>query len=832
MHAHDVSITLLIQSIERADERGELLSLEERRQADMLLEGDAAGSPSESLLKRAMYLGRLVEQRAPLLWGLATKQRAISSLATLCVMLLTLILGFGTHTLSSVRSFHVLSPALIGIIAWNVGSMLFLVALLAYKRLKGQPAMPLAQLDLSGLGWLKKLLLKISQWVQARLLSQGMRRDRTSEVQINALRIFQDGWGVQGSMLIWGEVRRLLHLSAITFALGAIMSAYWDGLVRSYVATAESTFMNLDGVHTLVGWILWPASLFGWPLPVMELLPSEASTLPGAIGSAAPWIHLYALSMTCWIVFPRLFLYLGETIKLKLNAMTLPASLKWLESVPTINLALAAHTNVGKTSLARTLLKRDVGEVRDEEHVTRSRASYFLIKHDEVRLRLWDTPGFGNLFKHPNQLKRLEMLAAQNDRLREKLNHKELGLSSLDREAINTLAEEADVILYMVPAYPTPDELRETKVEWQVVSLLKLPILVIINRMSEVQGRQNEQIKETQDASLSMRQRERTQFWEKEAREQFSSGLFKGVLTLDAFQRTQHQELQFYQLVTTAVSPTLRPLAELALEVWKSRYQEQLHQLSLTIAEGLVTLSRLRISAKGGLRKGREEMETVISEAVNEHAKQLHERILDGIGLKGELRQATYAFTLTVFHDSKKQRSRQKRGAIWGGLVSGLATGLGADLMAGGLSLGGGMILGGLVGALGGAGAAAGYTYFADIDGKVGLSTESLQSILNELLLFTFAASMHGRAQGVFSTPHSGDRRNQGDLEDQLQLSLVRQETFTLAINALQYINDRYGTQVEDVIAKLREEGLAENINEQLEELIKILISKGLSNIK
>ena len=36
----------------------------------------------------------------------------------------------------------------------------------------------------------------------------------------------------------------------------------------------------------------------------------------------------------------------------------------------TVTLSLVSHTNVGKTTLARTLLGRDVGEVRDAPHVT------------------------------------------------------------------------------------------------------------------------------------------------------------------------------------------------------------------------------------------------------------------------------------------------------------------------------------------------------------------------------------------------------------------------------------------------------------------------------
>ena len=45
----------------------------------------------------------------------------------------------------------------------------------------------------------------------------------------------------------------------------------------------------------------------------------------------------------------------------------------------TIALSLISHTNAGKTTLARTLVGRDVGEVRDAPHVTLEAAAYPLI---------------------------------------------------------------------------------------------------------------------------------------------------------------------------------------------------------------------------------------------------------------------------------------------------------------------------------------------------------------------------------------------------------------------------------------------------------------------
>ena len=53
-----------------------------------------------------------------------------------------------------------------------------------------------------------------------------------------------------------------------------------------------------------------------------------------------------------------------------------------------IALSLVSHTNVGKTTLARTLLQRDIGEVRDEAHVTLAAERQTLIA---LLGRIWST---------------------------------------------------------------------------------------------------------------------------------------------------------------------------------------------------------------------------------------------------------------------------------------------------------------------------------------------------------------------------------------------------------------------------------------------------------
>ncbi len=74
-----------------------------------------------------------------------------------------------------------------------------------------------------------------------------------------------------------------------------------------------------------------------------------------------------------------------------------------------VRLSLVSHTNAGKTTLARTLLGRDVGEVRDAPHVTEFAEMHVLLKSDAGdELQLWDTPGFGDSVRLARRLKQGE----------------------------------------------------------------------------------------------------------------------------------------------------------------------------------------------------------------------------------------------------------------------------------------------------------------------------------------------------------------------------------------------------------------------------------------
>ena len=67
--------------------------------------------------------------------------------------------------------------------------------------------------------------------------------------------------------------------------------------------------------------------------------------------------------------------------------------------MPTITLSLISHTNVGKTTLARTLLRRDVGDIRDAAHVTDAVKPAIATLHDKLATVEWTKPAIAAAIK-------------------------------------------------------------------------------------------------------------------------------------------------------------------------------------------------------------------------------------------------------------------------------------------------------------------------------------------------------------------------------------------------------------------------------------------------
>jgi hypothetical protein len=121
----------------------------------------------------------------------------------------------------------------------------------------------------------------------------------------------------------------LLHAAALSLALGLLAGMYVRALVFDYRAGWQSTFLDGAAVHAWLSTLLAPAStLSGIPLPdvaalqAMRVVPGQ-----GATASAAPWIHLYAVTLTLVVIVPRTLLALWQGFRAARLARRFPVDL-------------------------------------------------------------------------------------------------------------------------------------------------------------------------------------------------------------------------------------------------------------------------------------------------------------------------------------------------------------------------------------------------------------------------------------------------------------------------------------------------------------------------
>jgi predicted GTPase len=147
-----------------------------------------------------------------------------------------------------------------------------------------------------------------------------------------------------------------------------------------------------------------------------------------------------------------------------------------------LHLSLVSHTNVGKTTLARTLLGRDVGEVRDAPHVTEfADAHEMLCTPAGETLQLWDTPGFGDSVRLLRRVKQSGnplgwFLSQVWDRWRDRPFW-------ASQQALRHVAETTDVVLYLVSAAEEPQAAAYVTSEMALLRWVGKPVIVLLNQL-------------------------------------------------------------------------------------------------------------------------------------------------------------------------------------------------------------------------------------------------------------------------------------------------------------------------------------------------------------
>ncbi len=343
-----------------------------------------------------------------------------------------------------------------------------------------------------------------------------------------------------------------------------------------------------------------------------------------------------------------------------------------------INIAVVGHTNVGKTSLIRTLLRDDqFGMIDDAAGTTRYVEKSAVFAGDDAVLNLFDTPGFEDssallqvLEKFSKKVKArvpvdlLQKLIAEEEKFPDFAQE-----IKIVRQAINS-----DVLLYMI-------DVREPLLgkyldEVDILSKAGKPILPVFNFIAG-----NEQ-------ALTQ--------W----REQMAQFNLHTALEFDTVAFDFEAEKRLYQKLQSVLEKhyeALQTLIEYRQEVWQGLVHAAAHRIFLLLVE--VACYRREVEDKKSLS------DTDVS-SMQDFVRKAEQSALQDLltifvftQLDVELQQLSVRdgqWELDIFSPHVLKEFGLNAGAT---ALKGAAAGAGIDLMVGGMSLGAAAMLGAAIGA-------------------------------------------------------------------------------------------------------------------------------------
>jgi 50S ribosome-binding GTPase/Domain of unknown function (DUF3482) len=428
------------------------------------------------------------------------------------------------------------------------------------------------------------------------------------------------------------------------------------------------------------------------------------------------------------------------------------------DTATTVSLSLVSHTNAGKTTLARTLLGRDIGTVRDAPHVTEFADVFTMLEapHGE-RLLLWDTPGFGDSARLVKRLRAGanplgRFVTEAWDRWRDRPFW-------AAQQAVRNVRDEADVMLYLVNAAESPEAAGYVQPEMELLGWIGKPVIVLLNQL----GAPRERVEEAAELDR----------WRRHLQ---AHAHVAAVLPLDAFARCWVQEGTLLRAVEAALPAERRALMGRLRAAWEASrlatFEAAMRALAASLARLAVAseevpdpatmVARLRRvgTAIGVGAKDQTPValaQKALAERLDAEVRASTAELIALHGLEGRAEGEILARLAT--HFETRLRMDEGKAALWGGMVSGALVGLKADLLSGGLTLGGGLLAGGLIGALGGAGLARCVNLVRGTGRSwVAWNAKALDQLLEAALLRYLAVAHFGRGRGEWaegeSPPH------------------------------------------------------------------------------
>ena len=428
-----------------------------------------------------------------------------------------------------------------------------------------------------------------------------------------------------------------------------------------------------------------------------------------------------------------------------------------------LSLSLVSHTNAGKTTLARTLLGRDIGEVRDAPHVTEFADVHTMLETPAgERLLLWDTPGFGDSLRLVQRLRAsgnpIGWFVSQVwDRWRDRPFW-------ASQQAMRNVRDEADVMLYLVNASESPEAAGYVAPEMELLGWIGKPVIVLLNQLGA-----------PREGALEAEELER---WR---RHLAPHGHVKAVLPLDAFARCWVQEGALLGAIEAALPlDTAATMARLRAAWWALRWSTfdaamaslaaslarvasaaepvpdpgtlgaRLRRFSSVIGSKVGSVVGSALGARGTEPGPTELAQAALAAKLDAEVRANTAELIALHGLEGRAQGEILDRLAT--HFETRLRMDEGKAALWGGMVSGALVGLKADILSGGLTLGGGLLAGGLLGALGAAGLARCVNLVRGTDRSwVAWNAEALDQFVDAALLRYLAVAHFGRGRGEWA---------------------------------------------------------------------------------
>ena len=342
-----------------------------------------------------------------------------------------------------------------------------------------------------------------------------------------------------------------------------------------------------------------------------------------------------------------------------------------------LKLAVVGHTNVGKTSLLRTLT-RDVGfgEVSHRPSTTRHVEGARLSVDGQALLELYDTPGLEDAIALLEHLERLERPGERLD------GPARLGRFLDGAEARQRFEQEAKVLrqllasdagLYVIDA--REPVLAKYRDELAVLADCGKPLLPVLNFVRDDQQRDEEW--RTALARLGLH----------------------ALVRFDTVAPPEDGERRLYESLALLLEPARAPLQRLIVD-HEAQAERRRQSGARLIAELLLDVAACRRSVAA-----QPEREQAAIDALHDAVRQREQRCVDALLRLYAFRSEDAAAGALPLLGGRwgddlfnPETLKQLGVKIGGGMAAGAAAGAGVDLLVGGITLGAAALLGALAG--------------------------------------------------------------------------------------------------------------------------------------